>query len=158
MGERHHRYVWHDGSSKQSGGGGGGQASISQIHMGSYVLTRICSETKKGGINHIVCGMMRTTRYDALCEWNEQEGHQWRRLYRNVEYGRNKCSTKLLIRQIVQESESNGAQSKTKKTPPNGVCCKLFSTSKEKLLGNVTSVYKCQVANRWIDTLVHKWK
>ena len=55
---------------------GGEQASISQIHIGSDILTRICSETKKGGINHIVCGMMRTTRYDALCEWNEQEGHR----------------------------------------------------------------------------------
>ena len=29
MGERHHRYVWYDGSSKQRGGG---QASISQRH------------------------------------------------------------------------------------------------------------------------------
>ena len=43
MGERHHRYVWYDGSSKQSGGG---QASISQGHLGSDVLTRICSEKK----------------------------------------------------------------------------------------------------------------
>ena len=38
MGERHHWYVWYDGSSKQSGGG---QASISQRHLGSDVLTRI---------------------------------------------------------------------------------------------------------------------
>ena len=43
MGERHHIYVWYDGSSKQSGGG---QASISQRHMGSDVLTRICSEKR----------------------------------------------------------------------------------------------------------------
>ena len=43
MGERHHRYVRQDGSSKQSGGG---QASISQTHLGSDVLTRICSEKK----------------------------------------------------------------------------------------------------------------
>ena len=35
MGERHHRYVWYDGSSKQSGGG---QALISQINLGSDVL------------------------------------------------------------------------------------------------------------------------
>ena len=41
MGEIHHRYVWYDGSSKQSGGG---QASILQRHLGSDVLTRICSE------------------------------------------------------------------------------------------------------------------
>ena len=41
--EIHHRYVWYDGSSKQSGGG---QASISQRHLGSGVLTRICSEKK----------------------------------------------------------------------------------------------------------------
>ena len=39
MRKRHHRY---DGSSKQSGRG---QASISQRHLGSDVLTRICSET-----------------------------------------------------------------------------------------------------------------
>ena len=43
MGERHHRYVWYDGSSKQSDGG---QASISQRHLGSDVLTRIRSEKK----------------------------------------------------------------------------------------------------------------
>ena len=42
--QRHHRYVWYDGSSKQSGGG---QAPISQRHLGSDVLTRICSEKKK---------------------------------------------------------------------------------------------------------------
>ncbi len=41
MGERHHRYVWYYGSSKQSGGG---QASTSQRHLGSDVLTSICSE------------------------------------------------------------------------------------------------------------------
>ena len=46
VGERHHRYVWYDDSSKQSGGG---QASIPQIsiHLGSDFLTRICSEKKK---------------------------------------------------------------------------------------------------------------
>ena len=44
MGEIHYRYVWYDGSSKQSGGG---QASISQRLLGSDVLTRICSEMKK---------------------------------------------------------------------------------------------------------------
>ena len=42
MGERHHRNVWHDGSSKQSDGG---QASILQRHsqryLGSDVLDRI---------------------------------------------------------------------------------------------------------------------
>ena len=38
MGERHQRYVRYDGSSKQSGRG---QASISQRHLGSDVLTRI---------------------------------------------------------------------------------------------------------------------
>ena len=38
MGERHHRYVWYDGSSKQSGDG--------QRHLGSDVLTRICSEKR----------------------------------------------------------------------------------------------------------------
>ena len=43
MGERHHRYIWNGGSSKQSGGG---QASISQRHLGSDVLTRICSEKR----------------------------------------------------------------------------------------------------------------
>ena len=47
MGERHQRYVCtkriSDGSSKQSGGG---QASVSQRHLGSEVLTRICSEKK----------------------------------------------------------------------------------------------------------------
>ena len=32
MGERHHRYIWYDSSSKQSGGG---QASILQRHLGS---------------------------------------------------------------------------------------------------------------------------
>ena len=41
--ERHPRYVWYDGSSKQSGGG---QASVSQRHLGSDVLARICSEKK----------------------------------------------------------------------------------------------------------------
>ena len=48
MGERHHRYVRYDGSSKQNGGG---QASISQRHLGSDVLTRICSEKKEKGID-----------------------------------------------------------------------------------------------------------
>ena len=50
MGERHHRYVWYDGSSKQSGGG---QASISQRHLGGDVLTRICSEMKKKKVVYI---------------------------------------------------------------------------------------------------------
>ena len=50
MGERHHRYVWYDDSSKQSGGG---QASISQRHLGSDVLTRICSEKKKKLHRHL---------------------------------------------------------------------------------------------------------
>ena len=36
-GERHHRYVWYDDSGKQSGGG---QATITQSHLGSDVLTR----------------------------------------------------------------------------------------------------------------------
>ena len=44
MEEIHHGYVWYDGSSKQSGGG---QASISQIHLASDVLKRICSEKNK---------------------------------------------------------------------------------------------------------------
>ena len=44
MGERHHGYVRYDDSGKQSGGG---PASISQRHLGSDVLTRICSEKKK---------------------------------------------------------------------------------------------------------------
>ena len=43
MGERHHIYVWYDGSSKQSGGG---QAPISQRHLGRDVLARICFEKK----------------------------------------------------------------------------------------------------------------
>ena len=43
MGEIHHRYVWYDDSGKQSGRG---QASVSQGHLGSDVLTRICSEKK----------------------------------------------------------------------------------------------------------------
>ena len=43
MGERHHIYVWYNGSSKLSGGG---QASILQIHLGSEVLKRICYEKK----------------------------------------------------------------------------------------------------------------
>ena len=41
MGEIHHRYIWYDGSSKQSGGG---QASTSQRYLASDVLRRICSE------------------------------------------------------------------------------------------------------------------
>ena len=54
MGERHHIihiiYVWwYDDSSKQSGRG---QASISQRHLGSDVLTRICSEKKAKKITH----------------------------------------------------------------------------------------------------------
>ena len=48
MGEIHHRYVWYDGSGKQSGGG---QASISQRHLGSDVLTRICSERERRDYN-----------------------------------------------------------------------------------------------------------
>ena len=39
MGERHQRHVRYDDSGKQSGGG---PASISQRHLGSDVLTRIC--------------------------------------------------------------------------------------------------------------------
>ena len=35
------RYVWYDGSSKQSAGG---QASLSQRHLGSDALKRICFE------------------------------------------------------------------------------------------------------------------
>ena len=50
MGEIRHRYVWYDGSSKQSGGG---QASISQRHLGSDVLTSICSENKKTETDNI---------------------------------------------------------------------------------------------------------
>ena len=42
--ERHHRYVWYDDSSKQSGGG---QTSISQIHLGSDVLARIYRPTPR---------------------------------------------------------------------------------------------------------------
>ena len=52
MAERHHRYVWYDGSSKQSGGG---QASISQRHMGSDVLMRICSEKRKHTVSKTEC-------------------------------------------------------------------------------------------------------
>ena len=46
MGERHHRHVWYmyNDSSKQSGGG---PASISQRHLGSDILKRICSEKKR---------------------------------------------------------------------------------------------------------------
>ena len=44
MGETHHRHVRYDDSGKQSGGG---LASISQRHLGSDVLTRICSEEEK---------------------------------------------------------------------------------------------------------------
>ena len=44
MGELHHIYVRYDDINKQSGGG---QASILQRHLGSDVMTRICSETKK---------------------------------------------------------------------------------------------------------------
>ena len=36
MGERHNRYVWSDGRSKQSGEG---QAAIAHRHLGSDVLT-----------------------------------------------------------------------------------------------------------------------
>ena len=45
MGEiyRPNVYVRYDGSSKQSGGG---QAPISKRHLGSDVLTRICSGKK----------------------------------------------------------------------------------------------------------------
>ena len=38
MGERHRRYVWYDGNSKQSGGA---EASIWQIHLGSDPPKRI---------------------------------------------------------------------------------------------------------------------
>ena len=41
--QRWEKDVWYDGSRKQSGGG---QASISQRHLGSDVLTTICSEEK----------------------------------------------------------------------------------------------------------------
>ena len=41
MGERHHGYVRYDDSGKQSGRG---PETISQWHLGSDVLTRICSE------------------------------------------------------------------------------------------------------------------
>ena len=41
MRERHHRYGWYGGSSKQSGGG---KASISQIYLGSDVLKRMLRE------------------------------------------------------------------------------------------------------------------
>ena len=44
MGERHYRYIWYDGSSKQSGRG---QTSISHIDLGSDFLSRICYEKKK---------------------------------------------------------------------------------------------------------------
>ena len=44
MGERHHRYVWYDGSSKLSGGG---QASIPPRHLGSDVPKRIWSEEER---------------------------------------------------------------------------------------------------------------
>ena len=50
MGEIHHRYVWYDDSSKQSGGG---QASISQRHLGSDVLTRICSEKRAYKVENV---------------------------------------------------------------------------------------------------------
>ena len=40
MGEIHHRYVWYDINSKQSGGG---QTSVSQRHLGSDDLTTIYS-------------------------------------------------------------------------------------------------------------------
>ena len=43
MRERHHRYIWYNSSSRQSGGG---QASISHRHLGSEVLKRICSQKK----------------------------------------------------------------------------------------------------------------
>ena len=44
MGERHHRYIWYDGNSTQTGGG---QASILREHFGSDVLKRICFQMKK---------------------------------------------------------------------------------------------------------------
>ena len=51
MGVRHHRDVWYDGSSKQSGRG---QPAIFQIHLGSDILTRICSE-KRSTLKGITC-------------------------------------------------------------------------------------------------------
>ena len=44
MGERHHGYVRYDDSGKQSGRG---PETISQWHLGSDVLTRICSERER---------------------------------------------------------------------------------------------------------------
>ena len=44
MGDRHHRYVWYDGNSNQSGGR---QAPISQRRLGSGVPKRISSEKRR---------------------------------------------------------------------------------------------------------------
>ena len=58
MGERHHIYVWCDGSSKH---GCEGQTSILQIHLGSDVLERICSQQKEATVTYL-----RThVRYEA---------------------------------------------------------------------------------------------
>ena len=63
-------YVWHDGSSKQSGGE---QASISQRHLGSDVLTLICFEKNKvwrkgvSGVLHSMCRKLTMMPdYDGL--------------------------------------------------------------------------------------------
>ena len=61
MGEIHHIYIWCDGSSKQSEGG---HESISQRHLGSNVLTKICSEKKK--VDNMVCAAVVTKRELSL--------------------------------------------------------------------------------------------
>ena len=62
-------YVWYDDSGKQSGGG---QASVSQRHLGSDVLTRICSEKKKISViirgNHLCSRMgLAKSHMAAIC-------------------------------------------------------------------------------------------
>ena len=103
MGERHDRYVWYDGSSKQSGGG---QASISQRHLGSDVLTRICRRKQRNELINDVYSLINNTRY-VLAETSIFFG-------RNVlnfmevsakKYGRHgswpKCSGTLQTGQII---------------------------------------------------------
>ena len=54
------KYVWYDGSSKQSGGG---QASLSQRHLGSDILTRICSEKKNSLMDKCLNGVHVDTQF-----------------------------------------------------------------------------------------------
>ena len=71
MGEIHHVYVWYDGSSKQSGGG---QTSISQRHLGSDVLARICSEKKKLFHAHLFQIHIEVSSYRDMWRVQERKG------------------------------------------------------------------------------------